>query len=296
MPPPDRIRRLTDRLEPRLRRIVLAALKDLPAGLVETLTAAVEAQDVRGILAAIREMPTEEIRRVLLDAVNGAKGITGATYGIRFDLTDPNAVLAAERHAAQLVTEVTQETRRAIAAIVADGIREGVPPREQARQIARIVGLTERDARAVDSLWRRMIADGVVQAQADSRAQRYADRLLRARAENIARTETIRASTEGTRQGWEAAAREGYVDTGTARIVWIVTQDDRLCARCAPMAGVAVGFTDKFTATTEATGDLARNKGGTAPYTGATRPLGEHTTVEGPPLHPRCRCSLGLVV
>ena len=294
--PPDRIRRLVDRLEPRLRRVVLAALKDLPTGLVDVLTAAVESQDIRAILAAIREMPTEEIRRLLLDAINGAKGLTGATYGIRFDLVDPFAVQAAERHAAQLVTGVTEETRRAIASIVADGIRDRIPPREQARQIVRIIGLTERDARAVDSLWRRMIEDGVVQAQADSRAQRYADRLLRARAENIARTETIRASTEGTRQGWEAAAREGYVDTATARIVWIVTQDDRLCSRCAPMAGVTVGFADKFTATTEATGNLSRNKGGTAPYMGATRPLGEHLTVEGPPLHPRCRCSLGLVV
>lgn len=295
----DRLRRLIDRLEPRLRRVVYAALKDLPPGSVGLLTDALEAGDVDGALRIVArdlQAASAEIRRLLLEAIGTGKTVTSASYGLSFDLTDPLVVAAAERHAGQLITAVTEETIRAVRGVIVEGIREGVPPREQARQIMRLVGLTERDAGAVDRFWRGMLEAGTRQEQADARAQRYADRLLRRRAENIARTEIIRASTEGTRQGWEAAADAGLLDPRTASVIWIVTPDDRLCPRCSALGGTTVGFVDKFTATVEATGDLSRNPGGTARWTGPTRPLKEYITVEGPPLHVACRCALGLVL
>lgn len=295
----DRLRRLVDRLEPRLRRVVYQALKDLPPGSVGLLTDALEAGDIDGALRIVArdlQAASADIRRLLQEAIGTGKSVTTASYGLSFDLTDPLVVAAAERHAGQLISAVTEETVRAVRTVIVDGIREGIPPREQARQIMRLVGLTERDTRAVDALWRRMLEDGVRQEQADSRAARYADRLLRRRAENIARTEIIRASTEGTRQGWEAAGDAGLLDPNMARIVWIVTKDDRLCGQCAVMAGQTIGFQGKFTTTTEATGDLSGNPGGTARYTGPTRPLREAVTVEGPPLHPSCRCAIGLAV
>lgn len=292
----ERLRRLVDRQQPRLRRLLLRVLADLPGRLVGPLTDALEARDLEAVLrlvAADLTVAQQPIVEALRDVMLAGAGVTGAQFGLRFDVTDPLMVRAAETQAARLVSGVGEESRRAIREIVTLGFTEGRPPREQARHILRLVGLTERDAGAVDRMWRRMLEDGV--RQADSRAETYAARLLRRRAENIARTETIRAASEGKRAGWRKAVEEGYLEAGVAEIVWLVTDDDRLCSLCAPMAGQTVGVVGDFTSDQEATGDLASNPGGIRPYAGDTRPI-EAQTVGGPPLHPSCRCDLTLRV
>lgn len=295
----ERLRRLIDRQTPALQRLILAALGEMSIGQLDALTVALEGRDLQAaIQIAVGELDAlvGPLRDQLLEAITASARVTSAPFGISFDLADPNAIRVAQRLAANAVVGVELETKQAIRDIIVRGFQEGIPPREQAREIMRLVGLTTRDATAVDNLWMRMMGDGVRIDQADARAQRYADRLLRARAEMIARTEIISASTQGRRLGWQEAADRGLLDPAQARIVWILTQDDRLCSRCAPMAGVTVGFYDAFTATELATGELGKDPGGITPYTGGTEPLKDHITVNGPPLHPRCRCDLGLVI
>ena len=293
----ERLRRLLDRQTPAIRRTILDALRALSDASVEALTQALENGDIAAAVAiavAGLDRLVGPLADQLRTALTSAARVTAAEYGLRFDLADPNAIRVAQSLAANAVVGVELETKQAIRDIIVAGIRDGVPPRSSAREIMRLVGLTRRDAAAADNLWRRMLEDGVEQELADRRMLRYADRLLRRRAENIARTETINAATQGRRLGWQQAADAGYLDPNTARIVWIVTQDDRLCPQCAPLAGMTVGFYDGFTATERATGDLGEAAGGITPYTGGTEPLKAHITVNGPPLHPSCRCDLGL--
>ena len=297
-PADERLRRLIDRQTPKLQRLLLAALRGLSQGSVEALTNALEAQDLQAaITAAVGELDAIRgpLRDQLLEAITESARVSTARFGMSFDLADPNAIRVAESLAANAVVGVELETKQAIRDIIVRGFQEGIPPRAQAREIMRLVGLTGRDAQAVDNLWMRMMGDGVKADLADARAMRYADRLLRRRAEMIARTEMISASTQGRRLGWQQAADAGLVDPASARIVWIVSNDDRLCPTCAPMAGVTVGFYDPFTATERATGDIPRGSGGITPYTGSTEPLKAHVTTNGPPQHPRCRCDIGLV-
>lgn len=87
------------------------------------------------------------------------------------------------------------------------------------------------------------------------------------RAEVIARTETMRASNEGQQQAWDQAAEDGYL-TGNEEQEWIVTPDDRLCPECEPFDGETAELGGTFSA--------------------------EGIDSDGPPLHPRCRCTLGL--
>jgi SPP1 gp7 family putative phage head morphogenesis protein len=89
------------------------------------------------------------------------------------------------------------------------------------------------------------------------------------RADLIARTETMRASNEGQQEAWDQAVEEGLL-TGTERQEWIVTPDDRLCPICEPMDGVVTDLDGYF----DVDGDQ----------------------IDGPPAHPRCRCTIGLVV
>lgn len=80
-----------------------------------------------------------------------------------------------------------------------------------------------------------------------------------ARATTIARTETAFADNAGTLIAWDAS---GEVEGKE----WLVA-DSRVCPLCTPMDGVRVELDGTFTAQ-------------------------DGTEVDGPPLHPNCRCTL----
>lgn len=88
------------------------------------------------------------------------------------------------------------------------------------------------------------------------------------RAETIARTETMTASNEGQQEAWSQAADDGLL-TGDETQVWIITDDDRLCDECNDLDGATAGLDESFQSQS---GD----------------------EYDGPPAHPRCRCTVGL--
>lgn len=87
------------------------------------------------------------------------------------------------------------------------------------------------------------------------------------RAEMVARTETMRAANEGQMQLWDQATEAGLL-TGDEQKEWIVTPDDRLCPICEPLDGEKTGLDDTFKVDGE--------------------------EIDGPPAHPRCRCTIAL--
>lgn len=89
------------------------------------------------------------------------------------------------------------------------------------------------------------------------------------RAETIARTETMAASNGGQREAWAQAVEEGLLN-GDEQEEWIVTPDDALCEICQPMDGERKPLGGKF----NVNGEL----------------------MDGPPAHPRCRCTTGLAI
>lgn len=89
------------------------------------------------------------------------------------------------------------------------------------------------------------------------------------RAERIARTEVMKASNAGQQNLWDQAV-EGGMLSGNEKKEWIVTPDDRLCAVCEPMDGVVVPMDEPF----DVNGELMLE----------------------PPVHPNCRCTVGLVL
>jgi SPP1 gp7 family putative phage head morphogenesis protein len=130
------------------------------------------------------------------------------------------------------------------------------------------IGLTPQGAQALSTFEQGMLADGVAPGVAASRASSYAERLRRQRAETIARTETLNAANAGQQALWNEAGRVGLVDRARAWKEWIVTPDDRLCVLCEQMEGARVRVDDEF-----------------------STPRG---SLEHPPMHPRCRCAMGL--
>jgi len=214
--------------------------------------------------------------------LRAAKG-TSLSCLSAFDVTNPAAVAHAEAHAAELVTSISAETRQAINKIVQRMFVEGIPPKQAAGLIKKIVGLTETQANAVVNLHQRILTSegkliyagntpirvptgGMSAAQLDRVTQKYADRLLRQRAMNIARTETIKAANEGQMGLWRQAQARGELGPNI-RHEWIADFSERTCQVCQGVSGEVVPVGSEFS-------------------------IG----VTNPPAHPMCRCSTGLVM
>jgi hypothetical protein len=278
----DRLRALADRHQRPLARVVARVIdaardavtdEQVRRALTEGRTAAVVElvpwRELLGRVALADQPPLFDdaygaVSQVMIDA--GA-----LTAEARLDVLNPWAERAALEHAAELVTGVEDETRLAIRQTVARATRGLLTVDEAARVIRTGIGLNTRQAGAVVNLALGLKDAGTPPGRAATLLDRYRRRAVRDRAEMIARTEVMRAVNAGQDAVWREQAAAGVVPP-TARRVWVVTPDERLCPRCGPLEGETVELLGRF-------GDVVG-----------------HVSVSYPPLHPRCRCTLSLVV
>lgn len=181
----------------------------------------------------------------------------------------------------QLVREVNDSNRLAIRRIIGEAFTGPTTVDETARKLRKVVGLHSRWANAVlrfdDDTFRRLLREGfttdAARARADVLTKRYRDRLIRRRAEMIARTELMAASNFGRFSSWEAADKVGLLD-GATRKRWVTaplgSSYGPPCDECKAMA--------------------AFSKDNPVPWNGAF-PNG----LSMPPAHPHCRCTSVLV-
>ncbi len=100
------------------------------------------------------------------------------------------------------------------------------------------------------------------------------DDMSSTRAELIARSEVIRASNFATE---EAFKQSGVVE----KKEWLVTADDRLCEFCAPMSGKIISIGGSFF-----------GKGDTIDGEEGGSLDNDYGSIDYPPLHPQCRCTI----
>lgn len=94
------------------------------------------------------------------------------------------------------------------------------------------------------------------------------------RAERIARTETIRAETWATEQAWK---QSDVVESKE----WYTAHDERTCQFCGPMDGTIIQLGKRY-----------HDKGDTYTGTSGGTIKFDFESIEGPPLHANCRCTL----
>jgi hypothetical protein len=193
----------------------------------------------------------------------------------RFDMTNPYAIRSAEQFAADLVREVTRSTRLAIRDAVTESFTHGFTADTLARRLRNTVGLTSRQARAVESYRERLLNGGMDEDRVDVLTRRYWRKTRNRRAETIARTEIMRASNHGRMQGWLSAADHGMLDMNASVKEWVTAplgpsfdpSKPEVCVACGPLDGTKVmGVETEF-----------QLPGG--------------RKVQMPPAHPNCRCT-----
>ena len=185
---------------------------------------------------------------------------------INFNVIDLRSSEWAHARAARLVTEISDSQRDTIRALVERSVTEGRTIQQTARDLRNVIGLRTDQ---LDAQWRyrqRLLERGLEADRIERMMQKYAQAQVRQRALLIARTEIIASQNAGLLAGWREAQDEGKLPA-TVRKRWIVTPDELLCEQCEPL-GTAdpIPLNEMF--------------------------LGTHSH---PPLHPNCRCSMGLI-
>jgi len=185
----------------------------------------------------------------------------------RFNGTNAAAQRVAARQAARMVRGVGTETRDAIRALIVRAIREGIPPYDAARMIASLIGLSTPQAQAVASYRASLIDSGLALGRVDTLSERYAQKKLAERAENIARFEIMDALNTGVVESARQARKEGLLGKGATKEA-IITPDERLCPTCAAVDGQVQPLDKPFQT--------------------------DRGPRMNPPFHGRCRCGLAI--
>lgn len=182
---------------------------------------------------------------------------------IEFNFNDKAqaAVDAANEQAGSMIKEITAETEANIRRLIAQAIAQGKPPYQAAQEIYDLIGLTTAQGQAVQNYRQQLVTSGLAPDKVDEKVADYADDLLTLRAETIARSEIMDALNAGQQAAWEQAQDEGILSADATK-QWIITENDT-CDECQDMEGEEVPVADEF-------------KGG------------------DPPLHPNCRCTIGI--
>lgn len=178
-----------------------------------------------------------------------------------------------EQRSTELAVNLTEMQHRALRAILrryAIDMPGAVTVDELSRLMRAVIGLTHKEALAVDNFRRSLLEQGLDAEQAEHQAQNYAGWLHRRRAMRIARTELAFAFNFGHFEAMRQAVDQNLFGSGTRVIKRFSTaEDERVCPYCGPLDGITIGLDETFP--------------------GATKRL---PAVYVPPLHPHCRCSV----
>lgn len=122
------------------------------------------------------------------------------------------------------------------------------------------------------------VANGESIPDIRKRVERVFKDMEKYRSERIARSEVVRASNFATMEAYE---QSGVVE----KMEWLVTSDDRLCPLCEPLDGKSVKLGDSFF-----------DKGDRHVGADGSELDLDYETIEHPPLHPNCRCTIVPIV
>ena len=248
-----RFNALANRMKPKLKKAFIDAVRDIAnTSRFNDLVRALERGDIELVvrLLGIEQEFYKPFENLLVDVFSeGGKyaveslpkndPATGDRFVIRFGIQDPVAQEWLRQKSSRLIVEITESQREAVREVAARGMSRGDNPQKTAidivgrydratgRRSGGIVGLTSRDALAVDRLRSRLLEEGKTASQAEKAAARYASKLLRLRGERIARTETIAALNAGRMDAMRQAVQSGKLDAQSITKIWIATKDGR---------------------------------------------------------------------
>ncbi len=257
--PAARIEALIATAESAFQREFMAALRAIQGSIsLDELAVLLEqarfAEAFQVISLAAARLGSVWVEQFVAAGVDTANFLTAQDIVIGFDQTNTRAVQAMRSNQLRLVTNFTEQQRRATQAALLDGIQRGENPREIARAFRNSIGLTEQQERWVrnyerqlrdldrgalarelrDSRFDRTVRGAIdrgeplTQAQVDKMVDQYRKRALKLRSETIARTEGLRVAHEGTDEMYRQAIESGQLQPDQLIRIWSTAGDHRV--------------------------------------------------------------------
>jgi HK97 family phage portal protein len=266
------------------KKNILAAASKVKSGVdISSLRSALENGDVEKGMKAIPwnefeslELPiTAELKSILTKSGKlGSLDLNDKGINYAFNSADPVVTKWLKDQSGELISNITTSSREAIQSILTRGVSKGQTVDKISALIREEIGLHPRYADAVDKYRqlledryeREEIKDSALKAAAE--AEKYANKLLRYRADTIARTETIRASNVGIHESWRQAVENGLMDRDEWEREWVASDP---CDLCLELDGTRAPLFEPF-----------------------VDEEGEEYDMPPDP-HPNCRCSVALV-
>ena len=189
----------------------------------------------------IEEMMTEsfEISSTRIHGQLGAEFFGGITTDVRNWIT---------QHTGEFITQVGETERMAIREVILNGMERGRNAATMARDIRQHIGLTRPQVETISRLRESMETANIPEKRIEDVIDKRIKKMIRQRAQVIARNETILASKEGYRQSYLDAANQGLIDANKSRRYWVITPLDA-CEICRPIPGMnpnGVGLYEPF--------------------------------------------------
>lgn len=272
----ERYHNISDKIAPVMARKFISAVSKVQLLMnVTTLEEAIEKEkkidsildviDWSLVLSSLQDAMRPGYITIVSEAGQLTQELLNKEFGIQlsFNVRNPHVQGFIEKEVGALIRDVAEQAKSTVKDIISDAFQYGGHPYETAVQIREYIGLTDSQYRMVRKRFQAMVDNGMPMEEAYAQSILYRDYLVKRRAEVIARTETIRAANGGQQVAWELAIAQ--LDGMQKK--WIITPDDRLCASCQTIARSGPVDID---------GTFADG-------------------VKHPPLHPNCRCAMGLV-
>ena len=157
------IEAMARKLEPRLARAILQALQEqgdtlnlaaieeaLRAGRPDQVLAMISADKLDAAMGVTQSALQDAVFTVGAEAAAGLLRqpvLRGTAF--RFNNLNPRLISWLQTYSLNLIREMTNSTREGVRTVLTAGMAEGAGPRDVARDVKQVVGLTDRQAQAV---------------------------------------------------------------------------------------------------------------------------------------------------
>jgi len=161
-----------------------------------------------------------------------------------FNTASPTVLFWLTERSQQLADQLTRTQVNGVVQAISGASKLDYGADELAQLIHGMIGVTPRQAAAIERYYDVLRGEGAKADYALRKAQQYARKSLGYRAQTITRTELSNAYNEGSSQAVAQAQSQGLL--GNVNKEWVTMHDERVCPLCGPLDGVIVGRDELF--------------------------------------------------
>lgn len=175
-------------------------------------------------------------------------GKVNGSIAIEFDVLNPRVLDALQSLNTKVVQSLGTDTREGLITAVRQGLQDGKNPREIARRVQPVIGISPTQEANAQKFERRMRDEGrLTDEQIDRRLTVYRKRAVAFNAETNARTASLDAMKEGQRLSWFDAKEKGVIPPDSQLTkTWRGVMDKRERPEHVAMEGQTVPFESTY--------------------------------------------------